>query len=550
MIKTKKEKNKDMNKGITLIALVITIIVLLILAGVSIATLTGENGILTRANDAKTSTEIAEEKEKVRLAAGAAYAEDLGGEIKEDILRQELERYFGADGVDVTAGTNNGEDGFIVTIDDSGRQYFVDKDGNVSEMVQGPTVTHSINPETQVGDGEKITITITATATEGEITKITLPDGTTVSNVTETTYEVEENGDYVFIVEQSNGGITKHIVPITNGKDVEKFSDIYGNTTEYKENGETVAWIPKGFAVGVSSTIDEVSEGLVITDAIDSNHKSTGNEFVWVPVKEINDMAQCSTAGGSCNVGIDEEDGVFKCTTHNSTDLVGKLYATSTGNNFTGDTPNTTYNANSGLREPAVVTGSSSGTGSYYDNNAESYLSIINEKLGTSYSSSSEFLADMKVDFYNMAKSVEKYGGFYIGRYEISKSDSDTAQSKRNSIALIADDDNTEEKMNGNKWYGLYAYGKTYTNSANSVTSSMVWGSQYDAMMRWMENNGENVKSTTVPNDGSKNTNSTITGPEGDSDIIRNVYDLYGGRFEWTLEAYDIFYRVLRGRLL
>ena len=248
MIKTKKEKNKDMNKGITLIALVITIIVLLILAGVSIATLTGENGILTRANDAKTSTEIAEEKEKVRLAAGAAYAEDLGGEIKEDILRQELERYFGADGVDVTAGTNNGEDGFIVTIDDSGRQYFVDKDGNVSEMVQGPTVTHSINPETQVGDGEKITITITATATEGEITKITLPDGTTVSNVTETTYEVEENGDYVFIVEQSNGGITKHIVPITNGKDVEKFSDIYGNTTEYKENGETVAWIPKGFA--------------------------------------------------------------------------------------------------------------------------------------------------------------------------------------------------------------------------------------------------------------------------------------------------------------
>ena len=44
MIKTKKERNKDMNKGITLIALVITIIVLLILAAVSIATLTGENG--------------------------------------------------------------------------------------------------------------------------------------------------------------------------------------------------------------------------------------------------------------------------------------------------------------------------------------------------------------------------------------------------------------------------------------------------------------------------------------------------------------------------
>lgn len=48
------------NKGITLIALVVTIIVLLILAGVSIATLTGENGILEKVNQAKKETEKAE----------------------------------------------------------------------------------------------------------------------------------------------------------------------------------------------------------------------------------------------------------------------------------------------------------------------------------------------------------------------------------------------------------------------------------------------------------------------------------------------------------
>ena len=51
------------NKGITLIALVVTIIVLLILAGVSIAMLTGDNGILTQSNKAKENTEIASEKE-------------------------------------------------------------------------------------------------------------------------------------------------------------------------------------------------------------------------------------------------------------------------------------------------------------------------------------------------------------------------------------------------------------------------------------------------------------------------------------------------------
>lgn len=60
------------NKGITLIALVVTIIVLLILAGVSIAMLTGQNGILTRASEAGKDTAIANAKEKVTLAINEA----------------------------------------------------------------------------------------------------------------------------------------------------------------------------------------------------------------------------------------------------------------------------------------------------------------------------------------------------------------------------------------------------------------------------------------------------------------------------------------------
>ena len=73
----KVEKNQKSSKGITLIALVITIIVLLILAAVSIATLTGENGILTRANDAKTQTEIASVKEQAQLDIANWMAERL-----------------------------------------------------------------------------------------------------------------------------------------------------------------------------------------------------------------------------------------------------------------------------------------------------------------------------------------------------------------------------------------------------------------------------------------------------------------------------------------
>ena len=65
------------NKGITLIALVITIIVLLILAGVSIAMLTGQNGILTQASNAKSNTAKAEIAEKVNMAVQAAYAKKV-----------------------------------------------------------------------------------------------------------------------------------------------------------------------------------------------------------------------------------------------------------------------------------------------------------------------------------------------------------------------------------------------------------------------------------------------------------------------------------------
>ena len=170
----KGEKDKNMrNKGITLIALVITIIVLLILAGVSIATLTGENGILTRANDAKENTGIAEEREMVELSAQTALIDNDGKEVLEEYLDPELENTFGEYKYSLEEGENGGEQGFIVTITDTGRRYFVSKNGKVEQMIPAPIVTHSISPEGQVDEGEKVTITINAEATEGEITKIT-----------------------------------------------------------------------------------------------------------------------------------------------------------------------------------------------------------------------------------------------------------------------------------------------------------------------------------------------------------------------------------------
>ena len=71
-------------KGITLIALVITIIVLLILAAVSIAMLTGENGILTKANDSRKETNAGTAVEKINMELNALKAEYLSADSKTD----------------------------------------------------------------------------------------------------------------------------------------------------------------------------------------------------------------------------------------------------------------------------------------------------------------------------------------------------------------------------------------------------------------------------------------------------------------------------------
>ncbi len=96
----KGQRNKDeKERGITLIALVITIIVLLILAGVSIAMLTGENGILTQAQVAKEETEKASLIEQVQVDILGEQAKGNGSGISSGVLQTILNKYFTAESV-------------------------------------------------------------------------------------------------------------------------------------------------------------------------------------------------------------------------------------------------------------------------------------------------------------------------------------------------------------------------------------------------------------------------------------------------------------------
>ena len=161
MERVRKEKSKDMKmkvnrikkleekRGITLIALVITIIVLLILAGVTIATLTGDNGILTKAQEASEDTKRANAEEQVKLAVQASYGTD--GKINMDTLNNELKKidnltYKGSPISDSNKITSLPDtvnvDGYDVTINRNGSTSVGDNGGNdnTENIVDGVTI--------------------------------------------------------------------------------------------------------------------------------------------------------------------------------------------------------------------------------------------------------------------------------------------------------------------------------------------------------------------------------------------------------------------------
>ena len=127
-----KTKENRKNRGITLIALVITIIVLLILAGITIGAITSENGIIQNALSAKEQTEIANEREIVEEATVRAMGKNKRGNIVRDELQEELDKITGEGKTIVTTDTE--ESGYFVKFVDSGRIYKVSIDGEVEYL--------------------------------------------------------------------------------------------------------------------------------------------------------------------------------------------------------------------------------------------------------------------------------------------------------------------------------------------------------------------------------------------------------------------------------
>ena len=256
-MKNLKEELKFGKKGITLISLVVTIIVLLILAGVTIATLTGNNGILNQATKAKEETQKASEDELRKLTMLEAAA-NLENTIYTDKNNETITIPAGF-AISKVDGENTIEDGLVI-IDSTGNEYVW-----IPVFERGSTRTWGVDYE---GNG----VTISKNANRDEYTDLDYTNLTRAlkeytSNYSDTNYTDAWYGtaDNLYGYYDSDGNINYY----SNGNmSEEEYDELYKKTLRsiYKNGGFYVARYEMG--IGVANSKEE-AQNLTRTNMIE-----------------------------------------------------------------------------------------------------------------------------------------------------------------------------------------------------------------------------------------------------------------------------------------
>ena len=272
-------------KGITLIALVVTVVVLIILAGVSINAVLGDNGIIKKANQAASVTKEAEVKEAINRTILEFYLTD-DYETLEDFLKAKVTEgkidsvTKNADG---TLTVKKGE--YSVTVENkTNSSGGSSSGGSTGGETQTPEITIGEAKVVANSDGTGSAITDANSVYLGNTLYITfshsITGGTTTVDKT-IPYAVTKNGTYTFTVTGTVNGksYTKNVsVTVNQFKTAKDY--VAANVEVTYPDGKKV-WIPEVFKIADDSA-STVQGGVVIED-------KDGNQFVWVPVATLAD---------------------------------------------------------------------------------------------------------------------------------------------------------------------------------------------------------------------------------------------------------------------
>ena len=305
--------------------------------------------------------------------------------------------------------------------------------------------------------------------------------------------------------------------------------------------------VPNGYVGSSVAGENEIDTGYVIyegeeavTDSNVADAQKNRNQYVWVPVPDISKFygtdangkkwGKIYTFSSSTSSGYDEITGT-------------QPYNWSESNGVMTISSKTNY------REPDVVAKYSS-TGYDMDSRLKT--------LGIGAKTTHEFLNQLEKEFNNMVASVEKYGGFYIGRYETGNINQDTP---------VIQKGNTN--ISSQTWYNMYKRCKNIKGANTNVETGMIWGNQWDRTLMWLIETGSKTKEQIADDSTSwgnyynatfeyvNSSGSTATKNEGSSTRIptgsaeytkaNNIYDLVGNVRDWTMETSSTLYRVYRG---
>ena len=399
--------------------------VLLILAGVSINLVVGENGIITKARDARDKTEQAKANEEADL---------LG-------LQDELEIALG------------------------------EKEG----------------PPAKVEEGNKATSNSTIDGKYASATNPIIPEG---------------------------------YIPIDTG------------TTSWGDGSS-------------APTEENVNKGLVIKD-------ESGNEWVWVPVDNTTLAGMYETASTPITLtggGAITDETVLNPLKQIKISKYSKSITITNNDNSTTTKTRVLPNDTSSFREPDVVVTSSGTSHDAVDTNRATagFTKTVGETTTTM--TLAEMADMMKSEYETMIASIEKYHGFYIGRYELN----------------VNGEEKTGETLRYKKWYELYAQCKAEKLAASDkVMSRMIWGCQWDVTCNWIANYGDK-KNISDSSTWGNYYGTSVKASDGTTEIKKsdkqqildtgittftranNIYDFAGNCEEWTQEANLTRSRASRG---